>query len=155
MENDEAASRLSTKESNVPDLQSKGITATTDKEKADLLAEFFSSQCSAHDPNLPITVGAPYPFQLNHSSFVFPPISGAVVLSRLQHLPLHKVSSDRLMANRLLRETTSLIASSITYIFNLFLNISQFPDEWKVAIIFLLFEQYRMMLFAIILLKTS
>ena len=78
---------------------------------------------------------------MNRPSFVFTPISEAVVLSRLQHLPLHKVSSDRLMANRLLRETTSLIASSITYIFNLFLNISQFPDEWKVAAVCPLFKQ--------------
>ena len=121
-------SRFSTKESNVPDLQSKGITATTDEEKADLLANFLASQCSAHDPHRPITVGAPYPFQLNHSSFVFPPISGAVVLSRLQHLPLHKVSSDRLMANRLLRETTPFIASSITW-----LHIQPFPEYFTVS----------------------
>ena len=96
---------LSTKESNVPDLQSEGIIATTDREKADLLADVFASQCSDNDPNRPITVGAPYPLQLNHPSFVFPPVSEAVVLCRLQHLPLHKASSDRLMANPLLRET--------------------------------------------------
>ena len=114
--------------------------ATTDSEKADLLARFFASQCSGGE-TVQNNCSAPYPLPEDYPSFSFPSISEEVVLRRLQHLPVFKATGDKMITNRVLRETAPFIAPSLTFIFNLSLRTSIFPEHWKTAIVCPLYKQ--------------
>ena len=53
---------------------------------------------------------------------------------------MHKASGDSLLCNQLLKNCAPFLASSITYLFNLSLSTSSFPDAWKIAKVIPLFK---------------
>ena len=64
-----------------------------------------------------------------HATFSFPNIPEHTILRRLERLTVHKSSNNKLITNRLLRETAPFIAASLTHIFNLSLSTSGFPQQ--------------------------
>ena len=132
--------RISTPNEQIPDLLVDGKVADTPLEKANLLAQFFARQCTDNSGS-GTRCGAPYPLRADHPSFDFPPISSDTVLRRLQRLPIHKSTSDTYLTNRFLRECAPFLANSLSFLFNLSLNTSTFPNEWKQAIIVPIFKR--------------
>ena len=82
-----------------------------------------------------IPPGAPYPLPEAHATFAFPHIKVKTVIHHLQRLPLYKRSGCEILTHRVLRETASLLGPSITYLYNLSINTSSFPSDWKTAIV--------------------
>ena len=115
-------------------LQLNGISTSTDSEKANMLAKFFADQCSARNGRVCEITGAPYPLPEKHPTFSCPNIPDHNILRRLKRLAVHKASDNKLITNRLLRETAPFIAASLTHIFYLSLSTC-FPQQWKVAVI--------------------
>ena len=103
--------------------------------KADILADFFAQQCTQPNPATSDSPGAPYPLPEAHATFVFPHIKVKTVIHHLQRLPLYKRSGCEILTHRVLRETASLLGPSITYLYNLSINTSSFPSDWKTAIV--------------------
>ena len=121
-----------------PDLSYNDQMASSDIDKANVLASHFAQQCSdpyTTDPDHTPSAGAPYPLQDEHPSFVFPPIHSHEILKELQHLSPHKASGCTAISNRVLREAAPVIASSLTHIYNLSLTTATFPSDWKRAIV--------------------
>lgn len=116
----------------IPTLKAGGSYATTDSEKASVLATFFAKQCSDNNPLID-QPGAPYPSPENHPHFDFPPIAEPAVVRTLQNLPANKSTADQLVTNRVLRECSSVIAPSVAYLFNLSVSTGVFPSQWKNA----------------------
>ena len=139
------ANMSSPKATTIPDLTSGSMTATTDAEKAELLASHFSRIQSSDSHSLPHLSpdecpGAPYPLPSGHPEFSFPAFREEDVLCHLQRLPPHKATDNPWVSNCVLHETALFIAPSLTYIFNLSLNTLTFPDSWKSAVICPLFK---------------
>ena len=84
-------SNISSPKTPIPDLEEGSTLATTDDDKAEVLANFFAAQCSAQTSSSEQSPGAPYPLPENHSEFAFPSICEQEVLRHLQHLPRFKV----------------------------------------------------------------
>ena len=89
-----------------------------DVDKADLLANFFASQCSA-DSEDDALINAPFPLPEKHPAFQFGPVSEQTVLRHLLQLSPSKSTADNFCSNLILRECASLISSSLAYLFNL------------------------------------
>ena len=133
-------SNISSPKTSIPDLEEGSTLATTDDDKAEVLANFFAAQCSAQTSSSEQSPGAPYPLPENHPEFAFPSICEQEVLRHLQHLPRFKSSKDACISNRVLRETAYLTTPSLTYLFNLSLKTCTFPDEWKSAVVCPIFK---------------
>ena len=84
---------------------------------------------------------APYPLPEDYPSFLFPSISEEVVLRLLQDLNVLRATCDKMITNRVLRETAPFITASLIFIFNLSLKSSIFPEHWKTAIVCPLYKQ--------------
>ena len=67
----------------------------------------------------------PHPFSIKHLSIF-------EVFQKLQHLSPHRSTSGPI-PNRFLRETSDVIAESLTELYNMCIRTSAFPDEWKSA----------------------
>ena len=135
--------RITSPSAPIPDLSYNDQMASTDIDKANVLALHFAQQCSdpyTTDPDHTPSAGAPYPLQDEHPSFIFPPIHSHEVLKELQHLSPHKASGCTAISNRVLRETAPVIASSLTHIYNLSLTTATFPSDWKRAIVCPIFK---------------
>ena len=135
--------RITSPSAPIPDLSYNDQMASSDIDKANVLALYFAQQCSdpyTTDPDHTPAAGAPYPLQDEHSSFIFPPIHSHEVLKELQHLSPHKASGCTAISNRVLRETAPVIASSLTHIYNLSLTTATFPSDWKRAIVCPIFK---------------
>ena len=138
-------SRISQPQSPVPELSWNNKSASTDTTKANLLASFFSLQCSHSNSDLPDrqdhdSAIAPYPWPENLRLFEFPYIEENTVLQLLRQLPKFKSSGASPITNRLLRESAPQIVASITYLFNLSLRTCQFPTVWKIATVIPLYK---------------
>ena len=135
--------RITSPSAPIPELSYNDQMASSDIDKANVLALHFAQQCSdpyTTDPDHTPSAGAPYPLQDEHPSFIFPPIHSHEVLKELQHLSPHKASGCTAISNRVLRETAPVIASSLTHIYNLSLTTATFPSDWKPAIVCPIFK---------------
>ena len=63
------------------------------------------------------------------------------MLNSLSKLSPSKSSGCPLLTNRVLREVAPSISQSLTYIFNLSLHSSTFPQDWKTAVVVPLYKQ--------------
>ena len=113
--------------------------ATTDFEKATLLAKYFASQCTSTAPQEHLK-GAPFPLPEKQPTFDFLPITELTVLRTLQHLPISKATAHPLITNQVLRECAPIICPSITHLFNLSITTGVFPDAWKRATVTPIFK---------------
>lgn len=132
--------KISTQKQELADLEDKGIQVSMDVDKADLLANFFASQCSA-DSEDDALINAPFPLPEKHPTFQFGPVSEQTVLRHLLQLSPSKSTADNFCSNLILRECAPLISSSLAYLFNLSISTSSFPSAWKQAIVTPLFKQ--------------
>ena len=130
-------SRVASPHSGLPALKcpKSGRTVEDAASKANILADFFAQQCTQPNPATSDSPGAPYPLPEAHATFVFPHIKVKTVIHHLQRLPLYKRSGCEILTHRVLRETASLLGPSITYLYNLSINTSSFPSDWKTAIV--------------------
>ena len=63
------------------------------------------------------------------------------ILKLISSLLLNKASVLDGISCRLLKEATSIVAPSLTHIINLSITIGIFPDEWKLAIVSLVYKE--------------
>ena len=106
--------------------------------KAELPGKFFAYQCSNTSDE---TVGCPLPLPRDHSTFEFTPISETTVLAKLLKLPIFKATCCNQITNRFLCNTAAVIASSLTYLFNLSIKSSKFPTKRNTAKVTPIFKQ--------------
>ena len=106
--------RISGPQSGVPDLEYSGISATTENEKANLLASFFAEPCTAPTNAKPDgSYGSPLPLHPNTPSFSVPKFTKKDILRILKKLSLHKATGSDNMSCCLLREGASLLSESL------------------------------------------
>ena len=132
-----SVSRVASPHSGLPALKcpKSGCTVEDAGSNADILADFFAQQCTQPNPATSDSPSAPYPLPEAHTTFVFPHIKVKTVIHHLRRLPLYKRSGCEILTHRVLRETASLLGPSIMYLYNLSINTSSFPSEWKTAIV--------------------
>ena len=75
------------------------------------------------------------------AKFTFRPVTCEEVLHRLNELSVNKATGLDNIQAKLLKTTSSVIASSVTYLFNLSLQRGKFPSDWKTARISALFKK--------------
>ena len=131
--------KISTPHLAIPELRADEDVATTDFEKATLLAKYFASQCTSTAPQEHLK-GAPFPLPEKQPTFDFLPITELTVLRTLQHLPISKAMAHPLIINQVLRECAPIICPSITHLFNLSITTGVFPDAWKRATVTPIFK---------------
>ena len=127
----------------LPELYDGNKIVSDELAKADLLAKYFSAQCTTDDglTGLADYDGAPgFPLKQGHPEFHFTPVTEELVLRKLQCLSTNKSTSYRFIRNRLMRECAPFIHSSLTYLFNLSISTNRFPTEFKQAIVTPLFK---------------
>ena len=112
-------------------MEDGSTTATSPEAKANLFARFFASQCSAPHSSDTLHPGAPYPKRSADGTYDLHPVTDREVLNSLSKLSLSKSSGCPLQTNRVLREVAPSISQSLTYIFNISLQSSTFPQDWK------------------------
>ena len=119
-----------------------GVVASTGKEKADLLSNFFSSQCTVPSQigTADEAPGAPYPLLATSSEFHILLVTEDVVLRHLRKLPACKTTADPILTNTMLRECVPFIHTSLAYLFNLSISTNIFPETWKQAAVVPIFK---------------
>ena len=130
-------SRISTPQTSLPTLKcpETDTIADTPPEKAELLANFFATQCTSPTPPMTFPVGAPYPLPEEHPMFDFPLITEHTVMRCLRRLPPSKSSGCSVLSHRVLRETAPAVCASLTYLYNLSIKTGTFPNDWKTAVV--------------------
>ena len=115
----------------IPDLErSEGGKASTDKDKAETLAKFFSS-VMVHEPEGPLP---------HLERFAYPHEWGKLitedeVMKKLKELNQNKSPGQDNIHPRFLRETATQICKPLTSIFNRSIKEKSLPNSWKKAII--------------------
>ena len=133
--------KITTHASVIPDMEDGSTTATSPEAKANLFARFFASQCSDPHSSDTLPPGAPYPTRSADGTYDLHPVTDREVLNSLSKLSPSKSSGCPLLTNRVLREVAPSISQSLTYIFNLSLHSSTFPQDWKTAVVVPLYKQ--------------
>ena len=100
------------------------------KEKADLLNNFFQSVFSSNDGTSESYQG-PSTIPVHHLSEIRLTISE--VIKVLADIDVNKAHGPDNIPGRLLKETAPEIASPVCRLFNLSLSLGKFPDQWKLA----------------------
>ena len=117
--------------SHIPALEHEGFTYTEDQDKANIFNDFFRDQTLLDDenadvPELPILVSEEHKLSLLN-------ITALEVNSVLKSLPLGKAVGPDGINNRLLRESANELADPLSIFYNLSLQNSKVPDDWKEA----------------------
>ena len=109
--------KISAEKPPLPELEMNGMVASTDKDKANLLPNFFSSQCTVPTQigTADDAPGAPYPLPATSSEFHIWPVTEDVVLRHLRKLPACKSTADPILTDRMLRECAPFIHTSLAY----------------------------------------
>ena len=113
----------------IPSLEVGGEVASSDTEKANMLARFFSRQCSNSSESQEEELGCPCPLPDGKPTFDFQPILAQTVLKHLQWWPLRKSSSCPYLTNRVLCEIYPVIYPSLSYLYNLSVSTCVFPTS--------------------------
>ena len=119
--------------SGIPVLVYENVEANTDKEKADLLNNFFSSCFNTYAS--PVSVPDFPPCSTMESDILSIQCSVEEVGCFLSALQLGKASGPDGISPHMLKNTASSIAPSITDIFYYSLQCGQLPMQWKTAMI--------------------
>ena len=113
----------------IPPLEANGHIYYSNKEKSDLLNNFFVSQSTLEDDDDPHP-DIPYPTD---------PVLNTLLLSEndikeaIKNLDETKAVGPDLIHNILLKTACNYISNPLTKFFNKCLNCSTFPDLWKLA----------------------
>ena len=115
----------------IPALVYENVEASTDKEKADLLNNFFSSCFNSYSSPV-----SDFPTcSTTKSDILSIQCSVEEVVCLLSALQLGKASGPDGISPHMLKNTASSIAPSITDLFNYSLQCGQLPAQWKTAMI--------------------
>jgi len=125
-----AVKKLSTSSPSIPTLSLDGSVASSESEKATMLNQFFSSCLKRSVPPLDSSDID----RLQVDSDQCPPellCSEEEIMELLQTLDTSKASGLDDISTRMLKETASAIAPSLTTLFNYSVQNGVIPDEWK------------------------
>ncbi len=131
-----AQSKMKTKPG-IPDLEYNGKVATTDLQKAEVLADFYSSVFT-QEPNTQLPE-----FPMKEIGEIFPsqPITKDEVTKKLKNLKVNKSPGPDSMHPRVLQETAEELSVPLTIIFNHSLRLGRVPTKWKEALITAIFKK--------------
>ena len=125
-----AMKKLNNSSSSIPTLLHNNSTASSDKEKASMLNQFFSNCFNRSEPPLDTSDIE----QMRVHPDLCPPellCSDEEILELLQALDTNKASGPDGIAARMLKSTASVIAPSLKTLFNYSVMNGVVPDEWK------------------------
>ena len=121
----------------IPSLQHDNIEAKSDKEKTDMLSNFFSKCWNDMDPPLSDSVATDtlYGVFPNNVTYDLEDLlcTEEEVLHLLQGLNVEKANGSDNISSRMLKETARSIAPSIAKLFNQSITSGKFPNLWKRA----------------------
>ncbi len=121
-----AQSKMKTKPG-IPDLEYEGKVATTDLEKAEVLAEFYSSVFT-QEPNTQLPL---FPLKEINHVFMLHPITKAEVTEKLTKLKINKSPGPDCMHPRVLQETAEELSVPLAIIFNNSMHLGKFHPNGK------------------------
>ena len=122
--------KLNNSSSSIPTLLHNNSTASSDKEKASMLNQFFSNCFNRSEPPLDTSDID----QMRVHPDLCPPellCSEEEILELLQALDTNKASGPDGIAARMLKSTASIIVPSLKTLFNYSVVNGVVPDEWK------------------------
>ena len=115
-----------------PSLHHNNIQAVDDKEKSNLLNEFFA-RCWYPEPPLLEVADTTYSENVHDESQSLDDFlcTEEEVLHLLENLDMGKANGPDNISVRMLKETARSIAPSLTHLFNLSISKGKFPRLWK------------------------
>lgn len=117
--------------SNIPPLYSQGNVFSDNKDKTEVLNDFFSSQNSIDETNASIPESH---FDLNPNQTIASiQLSPSEVETCLKSLKTGKAAGPDAINNRILKELSSPLSSPLCDLFNYSLSTGHFPEAWKEA----------------------
>ena len=128
---------FSSNTSGIPTLIDEGIEITDDKDKSELLNNFFVSQTYLPDNpnNLP-----EFRF-LTDARLDRITVTIEMVKNILDNLNTSKAVGPDGISNKLLKECSNILCKPLSFIFQLSLDSGIFPDTWKEAIVSAIFKK--------------
>ena len=126
---------LNKKEDLIPSLQEGNIQAINAKEKSDMLNTFFPMCWNNSEPPLFEADNTTYSENAHNHSLSLDDLlcTQEQVLHHLRNLDTGKANGPDNISARMLKETASSIAPSLTCLFNLSITKGQLPRPWKTA----------------------
>ena len=115
-------------QSSCPPLEKDGLVYSDEKEKANLLNDFFRDQTLLDDQNAEIPEVVPYPV-LHNLDFIS--LTPDEVKSILKSLPIGKATGPDGVSNRILSALANELSIPIFHFFNQSLNQGDVPDCFK------------------------
>ncbi len=131
-----AQSKMKTKPG-IPDLEAHGKVVSSDKDKAEVLAEFYSSVFTT-EPSTPLPI---FPTKTLARSFEFQSISRGEIIKKLKNLKTSKSPGPDCIHPRVLRETAVELSLPFSIIFNSSLRSGCVPAKWKEALITAIYKK--------------
>ena len=126
---------INTSHQPIPDLVHNDSAVDSDLGKANVFAELFEQQCTpSHTTDNPAVQQLP-----EATRFVLQPLSQLEVYRALCKLPASKSTAGP-VTNRILRECASVLAPSLTYLFNTSINKHELPGAWKIGTVHPLYK---------------
>ena len=116
---------------NIPTITEGNKTYTTDFEKSELFSEYFASQ--SYLPPPPENFSLPNFEYITESKLTTIHFESAKVVKAMLDLDINKASGPDNISNLILKNTATSLAEPLTKIFNISLQSSTFPDNWKLA----------------------
>ena len=118
-----------TSTSHIPPLSNQGVICSENKDKAELLNDFFCEQNTLDDNNTPVP---PMTSQSDNmlNSVQFTPYEGETVLKSLK---TGKASGPDSINNRILKELSQPLSHPLCDLFNFSIVTGKVPDIWKQA----------------------
>ncbi|MEW8545561.1 MAG: reverse transcriptase family protein [Candidatus Thiodiazotropha sp.] len=113
----------------IPPLFSNGRYAGTDKENANILNDFFSTQSTVNDTNKELPPVRP----ITHVKLQTVNFTRQDVKDVLLNLKVSKACGPDLISPRLLKEGADLLADPLSVLFNFLIINGYFPKPWKDA----------------------
>ncbi|CAF3301997.1 unnamed protein product [Rotaria sp. Silwood2] len=134
------------KQSHFNNIKNNNVTATTDKEKADLFAEYFQNEVYVKAPDT-----LPFHQQVTRQTYDIKNGSSNAKLNKWKKITVKEVkwnikqlrnssTGPDNIHNRCLKNYTKLLIQHLTTLFNHILNMGYIPSGWKNANIILLLK---------------